>query len=116
MASLPPVIVHVEKPAEILLSEYFIKMRIWLDAHKITPIDFRLSGGPGVGLEIRFRSPEQASLFEREFGSKAQPTNVFPLVFADRAASQSSITRTMSVSDQSVSDTPAAIAGVIRTL
>jgi hypothetical protein len=63
-------VVHVEKPAEILLSEYFVEMRIWLDAHEIAPTDFRLFGGPIVGLEVRFRSPEQAALFEQEFGPK----------------------------------------------
>ena len=108
MASLTPV-VYVEKPDEILLSEYFGEMRIWLDAHNITPIDFRLSGGPIMGLEVRFGGPEEATLFEQKFGP--QPTNVVPLIFADPAASQSSITRTMSVNDQRVSDTPAAIAG-----
>ena len=75
-------VVHVERPAEVLLSEYFIQMRTWLDAHKITPVDFRLFGGPNVGLEIRFSSPEQANLFEREFGVKDQPTTVLPLAFA----------------------------------
>jgi hypothetical protein len=76
MASFKPVVVHVEKPAEILLSKYFVEMRIWLDAHNITPLDFHLFGGLNVGLEIRFSSPEQASLFEREFGAKVQPTTV----------------------------------------
>jgi hypothetical protein len=52
MAS-PTSIVHVEKPPEILLGEYFVEMRIWLDAHQITPVDFHLFGGPSVGLEIR---------------------------------------------------------------
>jgi hypothetical protein len=66
MASLEPVIVHIEKPAETLLSEYFVEMRIWLDAHSITPTDFRLIGGPIVGLEVRFSSPEQAALFARK--------------------------------------------------
>ena len=114
MAS-PTSIVHVEKPAEILLSEYFVEMRIWLDAHQITPVDFRLFGGPSVGLEIRFSRPEQADLFQREFGAKVQPTTVVPLIFADRLAPQSSMTRTMPVSDQSVSDTPAAIAQIGRS-
>jgi hypothetical protein len=39
-----------------------------------------------------------------------------PLIFNDRAISQSSMTRTMSVNDQSFGVTPAAIAGVIRRL
>ena len=103
-------VLHIEKPAEILLSQYFAEMRVWLDAHNITPIDFRLFGGPIVGLEVRFSSPEQAALFDREFGPKYQPTTVISLIFADPVASQ------MSVNDQSASETPAAIAGVIRKL
>jgi hypothetical protein len=116
MALNSALVVHIEKPAGTLLSEYFIEMRIWLDAHNVTPTDFRLSGGPLVGLEVRFSNPEQAALFERKFGPKDQPTAVVPLIFADLAASQASMTRTMSANDQSVSDTPAAIAGVIRRL
>jgi hypothetical protein len=83
-------VVHVEKPAETLLSKYFAEMRIWLDAHEIAPTDFRLFGGPIVGLEVRFKSPEQAALFEREFGPKDQPTTVVPLIFANLAPSQAS--------------------------
>jgi hypothetical protein len=113
MAS-PTSVVHVEKPAEIRLSEYFVEMRIWLDAHNITPLDFRLVGGLSVGFEIRFSSPEQANLFEREFGAKVQSATVVPLIFADRLASQFSMTRTMPVNDQSVSDTPTAIAPIGR--
>ena len=114
MAS-PTSVVYVEKPANILLSAYFVEMRIWLDAHNITPLDFRLFGGLRVGFEIRFSSPEQVDLFEREFGAKVQPTTVVPLIFADRLASQSSMTGTMSVNDQSVSDTPAAVAPIGRS-
>ena len=65
-------VVHVDKPAEILLSENFAEMRIWLDAHEITPTEFRLFGGRIVGLEVQFSSPEQAALFEREFAPKEQ--------------------------------------------
>jgi len=113
MAS-PTSVVYVEKPANILLSAYFVEVRIWLDAHNITPLDFRLFGGLRVGFEIRFSSPEQASLFEQEFGAKVYPTTVAPLIFADRPASQPSMTRTMSVDDQSVSDTPAALSAIGR--
>ena len=107
MALSSTFVVHVDKPAEILLSTYFAKMRIWLDAHEIAPTDFRLFGGPIVGLEVRFSSPEQAALFEREFGP---PTTLVPLIFADHSAYRASMTRTMSANDQSVSDTPDAIA------
>jgi hypothetical protein len=68
MASPTPVIVHVEKPVEVLLSKYFVEMRIWLDAHKITPVNFRLWGGyTSIGLDIAFSNPEDANRFEREF-------------------------------------------------
>jgi hypothetical protein len=76
MALSSALVVHVDKPAEILLSKYFAKIWIWLDAHEITPTDFRLFGGPIVGLEVRFSSPEQAALFDREFGPKDQPATV----------------------------------------
>ena len=87
MALSSTFVVHVDKPAEILLSTYFTEMRIWLDAHEIAPTDFRLFGGRIVGLEFRFSSPEQAALFEREFGPKDQPTTVVPLIFAKLALS-----------------------------
>ena len=70
MTLSPAFFVHVDKPAEILLSKYFAEIRIWLDAHEITPTDFRLFGGRVVGLEVQFRSHEQAALLEREFGPK----------------------------------------------
>ena len=87
MALSSTFVVHVDKPAEILLSTYFTEMRIWLDAHEIAPTDFRLFGGRIVGLEFRFSSPEQAALFEQEFGSKNQPTTIVPLIFANHSAS-----------------------------
>jgi hypothetical protein len=97
--ALNPLVVHVEKPDGMLFSQYFTKMRIWLDAHKIEPVDFRLLGGCYIGLDVHFASSEEASLFKREFGPKDQPTLVVPLIFADRAASKAPMTRTMSVSD-----------------
>ena len=63
-------VIHIEKPAEILLSKYLAEMRIWLDAHNVTPTDFHLFGGPIIGVEVRFNSPEQAALFDREFAQK----------------------------------------------
>ena len=76
MALSSALVVHVDKPAEILLSKYFAEMRIWLDAHEITPTDFRLFGGRIVGIEVQFASFEQAALFQREFGPKDQPATV----------------------------------------
>ena len=63
----PPFVVHVERPVGILLCTYFGEMRTWLDAHKIAPVDFRLWGGSSIGVDIAFSSPEDASLFKREF-------------------------------------------------
>ena len=91
--ALNPAVVHVEKPDGILFSQYFAKMRIWLDAHQIEPVDLRLLGGCDIGLEIHFASSEEANLFKREFGPKDQPTTVVPLTFANREASQTSMTR-----------------------
>ena len=72
MASRPPVIVHVEKPTGIYFSECFAEMRLWLAAHKITPVDFHLSGGySSIGLDIAFSNSEDADLFEREFSPAA---------------------------------------------
>jgi hypothetical protein len=102
MALNPPFVVHVEKPAGTLLSEYFGEMRTWLDTHKITPIDFHLSGGYRVDLYVSFSSPHEANLFRRKFVFKDQPTTVLPLIFADFAASQASITRTVSDNGQRV--------------
>jgi hypothetical protein len=104
--ALNPLLVHVEKPDGILFSHYFTKMRIWLDAHKIEPVDFRLLGGCCIGLDVRFASSEEANHFEREFGLEADLTNLSS-GFVARAASQASMTRTMSGNDQSMSDTPA---------
>ena len=68
MASLPPVIVHVEKPTGIYFSECFAEMRLWLAARSITPVDFHLTGGySSIGLDIAFSNSEDADLFEREF-------------------------------------------------
>jgi len=83
MAALTPVIVHVEKPVGALFSKYFAEMRIWLDARKIEPVHFCLSGGSGIGLDIGFSSREEADLFERAFGLEAQLTKV--LAFAERS-------------------------------
>jgi hypothetical protein len=108
MALSSALVVHVDKPAEILLSKYFAEMRIWLDAHDITPTDFRLFGGTIVGLEVQFGSPEQAALFEREFGPNDQPTIVGPLIFANLAPSQAS--EALSSHNPAASELPAPFA------
>ena len=68
MAAFTPITVHVEKPVGVHFSECFAEMRLWLTAHKITPVDFHLSGGYSrIGLDIAFSNSQDADLFEREF-------------------------------------------------
>jgi hypothetical protein len=100
--ALIPSVIHVEKPAGTSLSEYFGEMRTWLDTHKITPVEFHLSGGYSIDLYVSFSSPHEANLFQRKFVFKDQPTTVLPLIFADLAAPQPSITRTVSINGQRV--------------
>ena len=72
MAAVTPITVHVEKPVGVHFSECFAEMRMWLTAHKITPVDFHLSGGySSIGLDIAFRNFEDADLFERAFSPAA---------------------------------------------
>src|SRR5881398_901333 len=72
MAALTPITVHVEKPVGVHFSECFAEMRMWLTAHKITPVHFHLSGGySSIGLDIAFSNFEEADLFEREFSPAA---------------------------------------------
>ena len=79
MAALTTVIVHVEKPVGMYFSECFAEMRLWLEARKITPVDFHLSGGySSIGLDIAFSNSEDAARFEREFAPEAQPISFFP--------------------------------------
>ena len=76
MAAVTPITVHVEKPVGVHFSECFAEMRMWLTAHKITPVDFRLSGGySSIGLDIAFSNFEEA-----DFLSESSR----PLLFAER--------------------------------
>jgi hypothetical protein len=95
--------VHVRRPPEVSLGEYFAAMRKWLDHHCIMLADFR---GKGDVFDARFDNPRDARLFERRFG--IQPTSNVPVLIGWGQ----SISATMSSIDQSRSETSAAIAGV----
>jgi hypothetical protein len=44
-------------------------IRLWLDSHKIEPVEFKtvpLDGG-SIAFDIRFQSQEEASLFKQAF-------------------------------------------------
>jgi hypothetical protein len=104
--------VRVQKPGTTL-TEAMSEMRVWLDHHQIELVDFGIAetNVSGTAFNLRFRREAEASLFSLAFPSP-HPMIVLPLTFDDRRASQSSITRTMSVNDHSLLVTPAAIAGV----
>jgi hypothetical protein len=60
--------IHLEKP-QSSLGETMNEVRLWLDSHKIEPVDFKtvpLDGGR-VAFDIRFQSQEEANLFQRAF-------------------------------------------------
>lgn len=64
-----PVSVHIEKH-EASLRDVMNQIRVWLDAHKIEPAEFR-SDTPrhgAIALDIRFRNEDEARLFEQEYG------------------------------------------------
>ena len=45
------------------------EMRAWLDEHRVQPMDFKIAmtGFPGIAFDLRFRSEEEAVLFEKMF-------------------------------------------------
>jgi hypothetical protein len=75
MAS-PTSIVHVEKPPEILLGEYFVEMRIWLDAHQITPATSISLAAPALVWKSALAGPSKPIFFA---GSSAQKFSRPPL-------------------------------------
>jgi hypothetical protein len=63
-----PVGVRLERP-QSALSVIMNDIRLWLDSHKIEPVEFKtvpLDGG-SIAFDIRFQSQEEASLFKRAF-------------------------------------------------
>jgi hypothetical protein len=65
--------VHVRRPPEVSLAEFFADMRAWLDHHCIMLADFR---GKGDVFDALFDNPRDARLFERRFA--AQSTRSVP--------------------------------------
>jgi hypothetical protein len=64
-----PFTVRVEK-AETALAAVMTNMRIWLDNHQVEPVEFKIAmtGVPaGIAFDIRFRSENEASLFQQAF-------------------------------------------------
>jgi hypothetical protein len=70
MALNPPFTIRIEKP-ETALADAMAEMRIWLDKHRVQPVEFKIAmtGFPGIAFDIRFRSEDEARLFERQFSS-----------------------------------------------
>jgi hypothetical protein len=68
MALDPPFTIRIEKP-ETALAETMNAMRIWLDRHEVQPIEFKIAmtGFPGIAIDLRFGSEEEAILFEQIF-------------------------------------------------
>jgi hypothetical protein len=60
--------IHIETPVGTSLGDAMGDIRSWLDTHKIEPIAFRSNAIEGVFIfDIRFRSQDEAHLFERDF-------------------------------------------------
>ncbi len=60
----------IETPVGTQLGDSMNDVRPWLDRHKIEPVEFKSETKSGVvTLDIRFRSQDEARLFERDFAS-----------------------------------------------
>ena len=60
----------IETPVGTPLGDSMNDVRPWLDRHKIEPVEFKSETKSGVvTLDIRFRSQDEARLFERDFVS-----------------------------------------------
>ena len=60
--------IHIETPVGTLLAASINDIRPWLDRHNIEPFEFKSETKSGViTLDIRFRSQDEAYLFERDF-------------------------------------------------
>ena len=68
MALSFPVESKIETP-EADLGSTMGRIRSWLDANKIEPIEFKTAsdGNAAVSFTIRFRSVDEAALFVRDF-------------------------------------------------
>jgi hypothetical protein len=61
--------IRIEKP-EAMLGETMQEMRIWLGKHMVLPVEFKIerTGSlPNIAFDVRFRSEDEAVLFERIF-------------------------------------------------
>ena len=66
-----PTHVRIRKLSAKPIGDLMNEMRDWLDSKKIEPIEFKahlLDAGGCVELELSFRTQDEASLFERQFG------------------------------------------------
>jgi hypothetical protein len=60
--------IFIETPVGAPLGESIKDIRPWLDRHNIEPIEFKSETQRGViTLDIRFRSQDEALLFEQDF-------------------------------------------------
>ena len=60
--------IYIETPVGTLLAASISDIRLWLDRHKIEPVEFKSETKGGViTLDICFRSQDEAQLFERDF-------------------------------------------------
>jgi hypothetical protein len=61
--------VEIKKPVNVSLGDIMNSIRLWLDTHKIQPVEFtsRPSEGGAVILVICFGTEDEANLFERDF-------------------------------------------------
>jgi hypothetical protein len=68
--------VHIETPVGTSLGDSMNNIRLWLDKHKIDPVEFRAerSDTGAFAFNIRFRSQDEAHLFEQDFGIGASAT------------------------------------------
>jgi hypothetical protein len=65
----PPFTIRIEKP-EAALGDTMNEMRMWLDRHMVRPVEFRTERAvmlPNIAFDVRFRSEDEAVLFERVF-------------------------------------------------
>jgi hypothetical protein len=60
-----PMVIRAEK-----LGETMNDIRIWLDAEKIQPVEFKtVVSHAGIGFEISFQSEREATRFQERFAS-----------------------------------------------
>jgi hypothetical protein len=66
--ALRPYCIYIETPVGTPLGDAINDIRAWSDRHKIEPVEFKSETKDGtITLDIHFRSPDEAQLFERDF-------------------------------------------------